>query len=116
MANDNVKAMFPLKFALNGKKGINPKILFTQIKKNRVNKNGMYFTYFFSPILGIATSSLIKTTIGSKNLAIPLGTFFSDFLYERAMATNKSVRTSNDKNIEKTFFVIEKSKGLTLVG
>ncbi len=33
-----VNEMFPVKFAEPGKKGIKPKILFTQIKKNTVNK------------------------------------------------------------------------------
>ena len=42
-ASTNVKAMFPLRFALNGKNGIRPITLFIHIKKNKVNKNGIYF-------------------------------------------------------------------------
>ena len=40
-ANTNVKAIFPLRFALKGKKGISPMTLFIQMKKNNVNKKGM---------------------------------------------------------------------------
>jgi hypothetical protein len=40
-ARTNVNAMFPLKLALKGKKGINPITLLIQIKKNKVNKNGI---------------------------------------------------------------------------
>jgi hypothetical protein len=41
-ARTNVNAMFPLKLALKGKKGISPITLLIQIKKNKVNKNGIY--------------------------------------------------------------------------
>ncbi len=70
MAKVNVKAILPLTFApLNI--GINPKILLIQIKKNTVNKNGMYFLYLCSPIIGFAISSRTKMTKGSTKLAIP---------------------------------------------
>ena len=40
-AKVTVKAMLPLKLLLNGKNGINPITLLIQIKKNKVNKNGI---------------------------------------------------------------------------
>ena len=56
--------------------GVKPSILINQTKKNTVSKYGIYFLYFFSPILGIAISSLMYITIGSKKrpapFAIPL--------------------------------------------
>ena len=78
-ARVNVKAIFPLKFA-PFKIGINPKILLIQIKKKIVSKYGMYFLYLCSPIIGLAISSLTKTTSGSTKLAIPEGTLSSDLL------------------------------------
>ena len=71
--NTNVKNMFPVKLELNGKNGINPIKLLIQIKKNIVNKYGIYLAYFFSPILGIAISSLTKVTSGSIKPAKPFG-------------------------------------------
>ena len=53
---------------------------FVKTKKKIVNKKGMYFANFFLPIFGIATSSLIKTTIGSKKRPKPLGMLLADFL------------------------------------
>ena len=43
VAKTSVKAIFPLKFALNGKKGISPITLLIQIKKNKVKRKGIYF-------------------------------------------------------------------------
>ena len=73
-ANKKVKAMLPVKFAPPGKKGINPKILFNQIKKKTVNKYGKNFACFFSPILGIAISSFTNRINGSNAAYIPFGT------------------------------------------
>ena len=73
----------------------------------------MYFAYFFSPILGLAMSSLTKVTNGSKNPAIPFGAF-GFFLYDLATAKNNKNIMIADMNIEKTFFVIEKFNGRTL--
>src|SRR5690606_9163720 len=98
----------------NGKNGINPNIFPNQIKKKTVNKYGMYFLYFFSPILGTAISSRTKTTSGSKKAAIPLGALWF-FLYEFPMGIKiNSIITAEIINV-KTFLVIEKLSGLSLV-
>eukprot|EP00746_Dinoflagellata_sp_MGD_P014304 gnl/MRDRNA2_/MRDRNA2_131294_c0_seq1.p2 gnl/MRDRNA2_/MRDRNA2_131294_c0~~gnl/MRDRNA2_/MRDRNA2_131294_c0_seq1.p2 ORF type:complete len:107 (+),score=8.57 gnl/MRDRNA2_/MRDRNA2_131294_c0_seq1:343-663(+) len=106
--------MFPLRFALKGKKGISPIMLLIQIKKNNVSRKGMYFAYFFSPILGMATSSRIKTTRGSVNLAIPLGTPALSYF----LADNPNIKTSSsmERNMEKTNLVMEKSMGAAFEG
>ncbi len=111
IARTPVKAILPLKFPLNGKKGINPIILFIQIKKNSVKRNGTYFSYLSSPIKGSATYSLINKTIGSVNFAIPTGSPLFDLAYDLADNLNKIKIIMIDKNIENTSLVIEKSKG-----
>ena len=67
-----VKAIFPLRLAPPGKKGIKPNKLFNQIKKKIDNKKGMYLVYL-GPIFGLAISSLTNNIIGSKKLCNPLG-------------------------------------------
>ena len=71
----SVNAIFPERLALKGKKGTKPIKLFTQIRKNIVNKNGIYFWYL-GPIFGLAISSLTNTTNGSIKEANPFGTLF----------------------------------------
>ena len=71
MAKEKVMAIFPVTFIPNG---VKPNIFKNQIKKNMVNKNGMYFLYRFSPIFGLAISSRMYNTIGSKKRPIPVGT------------------------------------------
>mgnify|MGYP007010386904 FL=1 len=84
------------------------------IKKKTVSKNAIYLLCFSSPILGIAISSLIRITIGSKNLPAPLAIrLFS--LYDLARDVNKKNINSETKKIENTLFVIDKSKGMALV-
>ena len=81
------------------------------MKKNIVNKYGMYYAYFFSPMFGLAISSLTNVINGSKNPAIPFGAF-GFFLYDLASAKNNKNIIIADINIENTFFVIEKFNGL----
>ena len=69
---ETVTAIFPVTLAAPGNK---PKRFVIQIKKNTVNKNGMNFIYFFSPICGLAISSRTKSTKVSSILLNPAGAF-----------------------------------------
>ena len=68
----------------------------------------MNFLYFFSPILGIAISSLMNKISGSKTLPNPVG--IGSFLYDLANPINMNNNKIDVNNIENTFLVIEKSK------
>src|SRR5690606_5413647 len=114
VANTPVNKISFVSVPWNGKNGTNPNILPSQIKKNTVNKYGMYFWYFFSPILGIAISSRTKIISGSKKPAIPLGALLF-FLYELAIGIKtNSIIIAVIINV-KTFLVMEKLSGLLLV-
>src|SRR5690606_16217993 len=116
IANVKVNAIFPLTLA-PFKIGIKPKILLIQIKKNTVNKYGIYLAYLCSPIIGLAISSLTKTTRGSTKPAIPLGKLLFDDLYFLAAVTKIKMMTMIETHIINTFLVIEKSNGFeALVG
>ena len=63
-ARTNVTAMLPVKFALPGKNGINPIMFEIQMKKNTVNKYGVYLSACL-PRFGSITSSLMNKITGS---------------------------------------------------
>ena len=66
-------------------------------------------------MFGIAISSRTYNTIGSKNLPIPEA--IPPFLtYELAKPLNKKNIKRATNNIEKTAFVIDKSRGFTFSG
>src|SRR5690606_41929405 len=98
--------MFPLTFA-PFKIGIKPNMLLIQIKKNTVNKYGIYLAYLCSPIIGFAISSLTKTTKGSTKPAIPFGRLLFDDLYFLAAVTKIIMMTKIETHIIKTILVIE---------
>ena len=85
------------------------------MKKKTLNKNGVYFSYFSSPIDAFATSSRINNINGSRNDCNPFGALPSRFLYEFAIEINIQRINARLNNNAKTFFVIEKSKGKTCV-
>jgi hypothetical protein len=74
----------------------------------------MNFLYFFSPIFGIAISSLMNNISGSNTLPNPVG--IGPFLYDLAKPINMNNNKTEVNNIENTFFVIEKSNGFAFVG
>lgn len=107
-AKANVTAMLPVTLT---PRGVNPNKFKNHTKKNTVSKYGIYFLYFFTPILGIAISSLIYKIIGSKNLPTPvtIGPLLKDF----AIATNAKNINIPVIMIISTLLVIEKSNGFT---
>ncbi len=110
-ANPKVTAIFPVTLTPNGLK---PRRFRNHIKKNTVSKKAIYLLCFSSPILGIAISSLIRITIGSKNLPAPLAIKLFSFYDFSNEVTRKNINIET-KRIEKTLFVIDKSKGMALV-
>ena len=69
IARTKVTAIFPVTLApKGGGNGIRPIKLFIRMKKNTDKRYGIYLSYLWSPILGIATSSCIKSIIGSRKL------------------------------------------------
>ena len=102
--------MLPVKFALPGKNGINPIMFEIQMKKNTVNKYGVYLSACL-PRFGSITSSLMNKITGSNHAWKPFGACPGRRLYARAQPmniTNMMIATRNNVN---TFFVIEKSSG-----
>ncbi len=103
--------MFPVKLELNGKNGINPIKLLIQMKKKIVKRYGILFRVLVLSDVGYCDFVSTNKTNGSKNPANPFGAF-SFFLYDLATAVNNKNKITTDINIENTFLVIEKFKGL----
>ena len=79
VASVKVTAILPVRLKPPGKKGIIPNRLLINIKKNMVNSKGINARYL-TPIFGIATSSRINKTNGSRKEVKPLGPLPTRFL------------------------------------
>src|ERR1035437_2164636 len=109
-ARVKVTAMLPVTLLPPGRKGIKPKRFVINTKKKIVRRKGMYLAYFFSPMDGIATSSLTKRINGSTRDCIPFGA--KSFLRVYAFATEINIQHIKNamKRMEAVFFVMEKSQ------
>jgi hypothetical protein len=83
-----------------------------QNKKEDVSRKGMNFAYCFSPIEGIATSSLRKRITGSIKDCMPLGAEMGFFLYACPALMKIQKRRIMLNRSATTFLVIDRSSGI----